>query len=143
ASRNWEKTVTLTLNAGWRFGHELNDGGAHLGDQASQIHIGAGFILLPQSRLQLVNEYNSVIFSGGHTPNQTFGARDPLDGTWGVRIFPTQDLGIDIGYRQMVNLGNTQDRHGFVIKLGYAHHSVPRQAAANRARSAAVSLPER
>jgi outer membrane protein OmpA-like peptidoglycan-associated protein len=32
---------------------------------------------------------------------------------------------MDLGYRHMLNLGNAQDRHGFVIKMGYAHHPAP------------------
>jgi len=42
-----------------------------------------------------------------------------------VRLFPTENLGMDIGYRYMLNLGNAQDRNGFVVKLGYAHQPAP------------------
>src|SRR6185295_5936762 len=111
-----------------------------LGDQASQVRVGAGFILLPQSRIQFMNEYNAVVFTGGHTPNQSFGARDPLDGIWGVRLFPTQNLGMDVGYRHMLNLGNAQDRHGFVLKVGYAHHPAPPPAPTNRTPTVACSV---
>jgi outer membrane protein OmpA-like peptidoglycan-associated protein len=124
-SRNWTDKVTLAANVGARFGRSLNAGGAHLVDQASQVRFGAGFILMPQSRVQFMNEYTAVVFAGTSTPNQSFGARDPLDGVWGVRLFPTNDLGMDIGYRHMLNLSNAQDRHGFVLKLGYAHHPAP------------------
>jgi outer membrane protein OmpA-like peptidoglycan-associated protein len=138
-SRNWTDKVTVSTNIGARFGRELSDGGTHLMDQATQVRIGAGFILLPQSRIQFMNEYTGVVFAGTHTPNQSFGARDPVDGVWGVRLFPIENLGMDIGYRYMLNLGNAQDRSGFVVKLGYARRPVTPPPAVNRAPMAACS----
>jgi outer membrane protein OmpA-like peptidoglycan-associated protein len=138
-SRNWGNALTLSGNFGARFARDLNDGGAHLLTQANQLRLGAGFILLPQSRVQFINEYTGIIFVGNATPNQSFGARDPLDGVWGVRLFPTENLGMDIGYRYMLNLGNAQDRNGFVVKLGYAHRPAPPPPPMNRAPSVACS----
>jgi hypothetical protein len=57
---------------------------------------------------------------GGATPNMTFGARDPVDGIWGVRVYIFPVTAIDIGYRYMLNLANATDRNGFVIKLGFS-----------------------
>jgi outer membrane protein OmpA-like peptidoglycan-associated protein len=124
-SRNWTNAVTVAADVGARFGRELSDGGVNLLDQASQVRVGAGFILMPQSRVQFMNEYSAVVFTGTSTPNQSFGARDPVDGVWGVRLFPIDGLGMDIGYRYMLTPRNALDGNGFVVKLGYAHHPAP------------------
>jgi outer membrane protein OmpA-like peptidoglycan-associated protein len=108
--------------------------------QANQFRVGAGFILRPESRVQFMNEYTSVVFVGPSTQNTSFGARDPLDGVWGVRLFPTDNLGLDLGYRYMLNLSNAQDRHGFVIKLGYAHRPGPPPPPPNRSPAVSCSL---
>lgn len=78
---------------------------------------GGGFIVFPEKRIQFMNEYTSVIFQGAHTPDNSFGARDPLDGVWGVRLYPTHEIAVDLGYRYMLNLDNSVDRSGFVIKV--------------------------
>ena len=54
------------------------------------------------------------------TPNMTFGARDPIDGIWGVRVYILPVTGIDVGCRFMLNLTNATDRNGFVIELGFS-----------------------
>jgi len=46
------------------------------------------------------------------TPNMTFGARDPIDGIWGVRVYILPVTAIDIGCRYMLNLTNATDRAG-------------------------------
>jgi outer membrane protein OmpA-like peptidoglycan-associated protein len=124
-SRNWSNAVTLGFNFGARFTRDPNDGGTHLLSQANQLRMGAGFILLPRSRVQFMNEYTGIVFVGDSTPNQSFGARDPVDGVWGVRLYPTDNFAVDLGYRYMLNLGNAQDRNGFVIKAGYARQPAP------------------
>jgi outer membrane protein OmpA-like peptidoglycan-associated protein len=65
-----------------------------------------------------MSEYNAVIFVSSATPNNSFGPRDPVDGIWGVRLYPFRKLYIDAGYRYMLNLSNAEDRNGFVIKVG-------------------------
>jgi hypothetical protein len=88
---------------------------------ADQFRTGAGFILFPESRIQPMAEYTAVVFTGLKaytTPNTTFGARDPVDGVWGLRIYPRKDVAFDIGYRYMLNLRGANDRHGFVVKIG-------------------------
>ena len=69
-------------------------------------------------------EYSAVMFTtsgSSFTPDTTFGARDPVEGIWGVRIYPWKHLAFDAGYRYMVNLKDANDRHGFVVKLGTAY----------------------
>lgn len=118
ASRNFFNLVTLVGDFGYMFTRDPRAGGSKDLTQADQIHIGSGFILFPAKRLQFMNEYNGLVFAGAATPNMTFGARDPVDGIWGVRIYIVPQAAIDIGYRYMLNLNNAIDRSGFVVKLG-------------------------
>jgi outer membrane protein OmpA-like peptidoglycan-associated protein len=124
-SRKWGGAITAAGNFGVRFTKDPDAGGTVLMTQADQLRLAAGFILLPESRIQFMNEYTGVVFVGASTPNNSFGARDPVDGVWGVRMFPASNFGVEVGYRYMLNLGGAQDRHGFVIKAGYVHHPAP------------------
>lgn len=118
ASHNFFDLITLVGNLGYEITRDPRAGGSRDLRQADQIHAGAGFILFPAKRLQFMNEYNGLVFTGAGTPNTTFGARDPVDGIWGVRVYIMPAAAIDIGYRYMLNLGNATDGNGFVIKLG-------------------------
>jgi len=101
-------------------------GGALL-DQAKTFTTGAGILIFPHKRIQLMNEYTGEMYYGHSTPTETFGARDPVDAVWGFRFFPVQQLAIDLGYRYMLNLPDLQDRNGFVVKFAtvYAPHKAP------------------
>ena len=89
--------------------------------RADQVHVGAGFGIFPQRRYQFLNEYTATIFVGNHTPDMTFGPRDPVDGVWGVRSYLNSFMALDAGYRWMLNLHNVHDRSGFVVKLGVGY----------------------
>jgi outer membrane protein OmpA-like peptidoglycan-associated protein len=92
---------------------------------ADQMGIGAGFIVFPTKRFQIMTEYDGLVFFGG-TKNTTFGPRDPVDNIMGVRIYPWKHLAFDIGYRYNLNLNQHEDRNGFVIKVGGAYwHEKP------------------
>ena len=122
-SRQWNNTLTATLNFGYMFVRAPRDStGNNVINLPDQLKVGAGLILFPQSRIQPMEEYTATIFS--HAPNfipdTTFGARDPVDAVWGVRVYPFKFLAFDLGYRYMVNLRDANDRHGFVVKLGTA-----------------------
>jgi outer membrane protein OmpA-like peptidoglycan-associated protein len=131
-SKQWGKFITLSYNAGYRFTRNprASDGTFLLG-QGDQFRTGAGFILFPESRFQPMSEYTGVIFTGlraSTTQDTTFGARDPVDGVWGVRAYLMKNLALDVGYRYMLNLEDAHDRHGFVIKLGmtsWPEHAPP------------------
>lgn len=118
ASRNFFDFITLAGNFGYEITRDPRAGGSRNLTQADQIHLGTGFILFPAKRLQFMSEYNVLVFAGAATPNTTFGARDPVDGIWGVRVYVLPAAAIDIGYRYMLNLSDATDRSGFVIKLG-------------------------
>ncbi|HVB99859.1 MAG TPA: PKD domain-containing protein [Candidatus Dormibacteraeota bacterium] len=84
---------------------------------ADQEHLGTGFIFFPHSRIQFMAEYNGVIYDGNATPTTTFGPRDPVDGVWGVRVYPWHLVSVDVGYRYMLNLPQNFDRNGFIVKV--------------------------
>jgi len=80
-------------------------------------------LLFPESRFQPMVEYSAVVFDSAPTSpvNTNFGARDPVDEVTGIRMYPWKNIGIDLGYRYMLNLRNLNDRNGFVIKIGTAY----------------------
>ncbi len=124
-SKQWSNVATGAFNVGYTFFRDPRDSqGNPMFHMAGQFKTGAGFIFFPESRIQPMTEYTATIFSGvftDGTPDTTFGARDPVDGVWGVRIYPWSNVAIDLGYRYMLNLKDLHDRHGFVVKLGTAY----------------------
>ena len=120
-SKQWSNVVTTTFNMGYLLTtNPTNYLGQNAFLMADQFRTSAGFLLFPNSRFQPMSEYSAVIFSGG-TPDTTFGARDPVDGVWGLRMYPWKYIGVDVGYRYMLNLSQLNDRNGFVIKIGAAY----------------------
>src|SRR4029077_369216 len=90
-SKQWGNLVTGTFNLGYMFVRAPRDSQTNiLFDMPDQVRTGAGFLLFPESRLQLMMEYSGVVFvTAPNTPPDTsFGARDPVDGVWGVRMYP-------------------------------------------------------
>lgn len=88
--------------------------------QADQLQVGAGFLMFPGKRFQVVSEYSGLIFLGNATPNTTFGARDPVDSLTGLRFYFIKHLALDVGYRYNLNLSSDKDRNGFEAKLAIA-----------------------
>jgi outer membrane protein OmpA-like peptidoglycan-associated protein len=129
ASRHmFGNSLVAMFNAGYRFTPDPNftvfipsAGNAmqkvHV-TMADQVHLGAGVLVFPEKRIQLMNEYTGEVFVGAHTPNTSFGARDPVDAVWGFRFYPVRWAAFDAGYRVTINLANHhRDRSGFVFKL--------------------------
>jgi outer membrane protein OmpA-like peptidoglycan-associated protein len=130
-SKQWSNIITGTFNFGYMFLRAPRDNnGANLFDMPDQVRTGAGILLFPESRFQPMMEYSGVIFvsAPGTPPDNSFGARDPVDGVWGLRMYPWRHLAFDIGYRRMLNLRDLNDRSGFVVKIGTAYW--PEKAAA-------------
>jgi hypothetical protein len=122
-SKQWSNVITATLNTGFMFTKDAVDSGQTLVHMADQFRAGAGFIMFPESRIQPMSEYSAVMFTtsgNSFTPDTVFGARDPVDSVWGVRIYPWKNIAFDAGYRYMLNLKGADDRHGFVFKIGAA-----------------------
>jgi len=90
-SKQWSNIITGTFNFGYMFVRAPRDSQAEpLFDMPDQVRTGVGFLLFPESRFQPMVEYSSVIFvTAPNTPPDTsFGARDPVDGVWGLRMYP-------------------------------------------------------
>lgn len=115
-----DREMVLTTDAAYRItrdpGDRFNNSPALT--RADQINLGAGFLAFPQHRLQIMAEYTGTIFTGSHTPDTSFGARDPVDTVWGIRLYLMREVALDMGYRYMLNLHDVLDRNGFVVKLG-------------------------
>jgi outer membrane protein OmpA-like peptidoglycan-associated protein len=123
-SKQWTDFLTVTFNFGYKFVRAPRDiTGEPLIDMPDQLRTGIGFQLYPGRRFQPMMEYSGVVFASapGTPPNNSFGARDPVDGIWGLRMYPWKFLAFDVGYRRMLNLRDLNDRNGFVIKIGTAY----------------------
>ncbi len=120
-SKRWGRVITVAVDGAYRFTRDPRAGGAVVLTQADQVRIGAGYIVLPQSRVQFIAEYSGIIFVGAATGNNTFGARDPVESVSGVRVYPWRSFAVDVGYRYMLNLKQADDRDGFIAKLGWTH----------------------
>jgi len=123
-SKQWSNSMTATFNFGYMFVRAPRDNQAQpLFDMPDQVRMGVGFLMFPESRFQPMAEYSGVVFvTAPNTPPDTsFGARDPIDGVWGLRMYPWKNIGIDVGYRRMLNLRDLNDRSGFVVKIGTAY----------------------
>ena len=123
-SKKWGNMVTGTFNFGYMFVRAPRDSQAQPPfDMPDQARAGVGFLLFPESRFQPMMEYSAVAFvsAPGTPPDNSFGARDPIDGVWGLRMYPWKYLAFDVGYRYMLNLRDLNDRSGFVVKIGTAY----------------------
>ncbi len=123
-SKTWGNFLTGTFNFGYTFVRAPRDNQSNvLVAMPDQLRTGVGFLLFPEHRFQPMMEYSGVVFvSAPGTPeDMSFGARDPIDGVWGIRMYPWKNIGIDLGYRYMLNLKDLNDRSGFVVKLGVGY----------------------
>jgi len=138
-SKNIHHVVDWSFNVGYlftkdpEFSNLILFNGQPLGTEtpvhfADEIRVGTAMIFLPEKRIQFIKEETGIIFVGRHTPNMTFGPRDPVDGVYGIRFYPTDSVAIDVAYRYMLNLSQngTGDRQGFLVKVSTMHW--PRKA---------------
>ncbi len=88
---------------------------------ADQMQVGAGFLIFPTKRFQIMTEYDGTVYIGKGIQNTTFGARDPVDNIIGFRLYAWKWAALDMGYRYSLDLTNHRDRNGFIIKVGVAH----------------------
>jgi hypothetical protein len=87
---------------------------------ADQMQLGAGFLIFPDKRFQIISEYSSIIYVGGGIANTTFGPRDPVNNVSGFRLYAWKWAALTLGYRYSLDLTNHRDRNGFVIQVGAA-----------------------
>jgi hypothetical protein len=122
--KQWSNVIMGTFNFGYMFLRAPRDSqGQLLFGMPDQVRTGVGFISFPESRFQLMTEYSAVIFvtAPNTLPDSSFGARDLIEGAWGIRAYPWKHLAFDLGYRRMLNLRDLNDRSGFVVKIGTAY----------------------
>jgi outer membrane protein OmpA-like peptidoglycan-associated protein len=117
-SKTFWDPVIVALNWNYRFTRDPRFDGVRAMRQPDQIRTGAGFLIFPEKRLQLLNEYTGLIFVGNHTPDTSFGARDPFEVLVGLRVYAWRDVALDVGYRRAANLQGSRDPNGFLVKLG-------------------------
>jgi outer membrane protein OmpA-like peptidoglycan-associated protein len=88
---------------------------------SDEMGVGAGMLVFPGKRFQIITEYTGLIYVRSGIQNTTFGGRDPVDTTTGIRIYPIRRIALDVGYRYSLSLLNHQDRNGFIVKLTGAY----------------------
>src|SRR5271156_1497626 len=117
ATINWAYRFTRQSSYTVDFGGVTSQGVLKLADQ---MPIGAGLLIFPGKRFEIISEYDGLIYIGKGIQNTTFGARDPVDSLIGFRLYALKNMALDVGYRYNLNLTNHQDRNGFVVKIAFA-----------------------
>lgn len=117
ATANWSYRFTRDSTYNVSFGSIVQPEVLNLADQ---MQIGAGMLIFPDKRFQIITEYDATIFVGGGIKNTTVGARDPVDSLTGFRLYAWKWAALDLGYRYSLDLTGHRDRNGFVIKVGTA-----------------------
>ncbi len=123
-SKQWSDIITGTFNFGYMFVRAPRGmTGEPLFGMPDQVKAGVGILMFPEKRFQPMLEYSGVVFVSAPTTPQdnSFGARDPVEEVVGLRMYPWEYVGIDLGYRSMLNLRNLNDRSGFVVKVGVTY----------------------
>jgi outer membrane protein OmpA-like peptidoglycan-associated protein len=121
-------SITATANWAYRFTRDSTfnnvtiDGvtGTAVLNLADQMQVGAGMLIFPEKRFQIITEYDATIYLGSGIKNTTFGPRDPVDSLTGIRLYAWKWAALDLGYRYSLDLTGHRDRNGFVIKVGTA-----------------------
>jgi outer membrane protein OmpA-like peptidoglycan-associated protein len=121
-------SITATANWAYRFTRDSTFNNVTVGgvtgtavlNLADQMQVGAGMLIFPEKRFQIITEYDATIFVGNGIKNTTFGPRDPVDSITGIRLYAWKWAALDLGYRYALDLTGHRDRNGFVIKVGTA-----------------------
>jgi outer membrane protein OmpA-like peptidoglycan-associated protein len=122
-------SITATANWAYRFTRDSTFNNVTVGgvtgtavlNLADQMQVGAGMLIFPEKRFQIITEYDATIYVGSGIKNTTFGPRDPVDSLTGIRLYAWKWAAIDVGYRYSLDLTQHRDRNGFVIKVGTAY----------------------
>jgi hypothetical protein len=120
-------SILATANWSYRFTrnstYNVNVGGIvqpEILNLSDQMQIGAGMLIFPEKRFQIITEYDGTIYVGSGIKNTTAGPRDPVDSLTGFRLYAWKWAAIDLAYRYSLDLTGHRDRNGFVIKIGTA-----------------------
>jgi hypothetical protein len=124
----FHRSMTATANWGYRFTRDSSYATTIGGPSATvvlrladQMQLGAGFLIFPDKRLQIISEYSSTIYVGDGIQNTSFGPREPVDNVTGFRLYAWKWAAMTVGYRYSLDLTSHRDRNGFVIQVGAAH----------------------
>jgi hypothetical protein len=115
-SRSFGDVAEFYLNAGYR--HIDQPVHVSVVQLANEAPLGFGLNVPRTSRIQFVGEATAEVFIGGHTPNTTSGAEDPVDLTGGLRFDVTPRLILRAAYRRPVNQFGG-DKNGFVVSASF------------------------
>ncbi|MGH9713950.1 MAG: hypothetical protein ACRD5M_11700 [Candidatus Acidiferrales bacterium] len=121
------RSILATINWSYRFMREQTfnvPGGTppvQVLDLADQMGVGAGLLIFPDKRFNIITEYSGLIYLRNGLPNTSLGARDPVDNVAGIRLYLAKNAALEVGYRYSMNLNNHLDRNGFLLKLAVAH----------------------
>jgi hypothetical protein len=115
-ARSFGDAAEFYLNVGYRhIDQPVHVSVVHLANEAP---LGFGWNIPRTSRIQFVGEATAEVFIGGHPPNTTFGAEDPVDLTGGFRFDVTHRVNLKAGYRRPVNQYGG-DKNGFVVSASF------------------------
>lgn len=118
ATANWSYRFTRDSTYNVTVGSVVQPEVLNLSDQ---MQIGAGMLVFPEKRFQIISEYDATIYVGGNgIKNTTVGPRDPVDSLTGFRLYAWKWAALDLAYRYSLDLTGHRDRNGFVIKIGTA-----------------------
>jgi hypothetical protein len=115
-SRSFGDAAELYLNVGYR--HIDQPVHVSVVQLSNETPLGFGWNIPTTSRIQFVGEATAEVFVGGHTPNTTFGAEDPVDLTGGLRFDVTPRVILRAAYRRPVNQYGG-DKNGFVVSASF------------------------
>jgi hypothetical protein len=73
-----------------------------------------GIVFLAMPRVYAVRSGVQPLWKSNGT---TTRMHVPVDGVWGQRWYVLNNVGLDAGYRYMLNLHQLNDRSGFTIKI--------------------------
>ena len=130
------RSIFAAVNWGYRFSRQSTFNvatptgtQAEILKQADQMTVGVGLLMFPDKRINVISEYNGLIYVRNGIPDMTcnisglkcLGARDPVDSTTGFRLYLWRGAAIDVGYRYSLSLSQHTDRNGFIAKLDISH----------------------
>ena len=128
ASKNIHHSLLATLNFAYRLTRQSTFNvatptgpQAEILKQADQVSGGIGLLMFPDKRINIITEYDGLVYVRKGIPNTTFGSRDPAESVTGLRLYLWKGVAIDVGYRYSLSLAQDLDRNGFIAKLDIAH----------------------
>jgi hypothetical protein len=116
------RTLGKVAELHWNFGYRHINQPAHVSVYrlAGMLPMGIGCTIPRVARMQFIAESTAEIFVGSHTPDTTFGAKNPVDVTAGFRAQLVRSFTFSAGYRRPLHQFGG-DKNGFVATLAFAY----------------------